>query len=81
MPDTKQIQKIREAIVNQGDEFNKVVNDEDFKSKFGEIIGEKNKRIQKEFREAQTPKKIEQARLKIQEINNLIAQKKKQLIK
>lgn len=51
MPDTKQIQKIREAIVDQGDEFNKVVNDEDFKGKFGEIRGEKNKRIPKEFRE------------------------------
>ncbi len=51
MPDTRQIQKIREAIVNQNDEFNRIVNTEDFKSKFGEIRGEKNKRIPKEFRE------------------------------
>jgi len=51
MPNTKQVQKIREAIVNQGDEFNIIVNDKDFKSKFGEIRGEKNKRIPKEFGE------------------------------
>ena len=51
IPDTKQIQKIREAIINKGDEFNRILNDKDFQSKFGEIRGEKNKRIPKEFRE------------------------------
>lgn len=51
MPDTKQIQKIREAIVNQGDELNNILKNKDFKSKFGEIKGEKNKRIPIEFRE------------------------------
>lgn len=51
MPDTKQIQKIREAIVSRADEFNQIVNNSDFKSKFGEIRGEKNKRIPKEFRD------------------------------
>lgn len=51
MPDTKQIQKIREAIVNQGDELNSILKNKEFKSKFGEIKGEKNKRIPIEFRE------------------------------
>ena len=51
MPDTKQVQKIREAIVNQGDELNDILINKDFKSKFGEIKGEKNKRIPIEFRE------------------------------
>ena len=51
MPDTKQVQKIREAIVNQGDELNDILKNKDFKSKFGEIKGEKNKRIPIEFRE------------------------------
>ena len=51
IPDTKQIQKIREAIINKGDEFNRILNDKDFQSKFGEIRGDKNKRIPKEFRE------------------------------
>ena len=51
MPDTKQVQKIREAIVNQGNELNDILKNKDFKSKFGEIKGEKNKRIPIEFRE------------------------------
>ena len=51
MPDTKQVQKIREAIVNQGDELNDILKNKDFKSKFGEIKGDKNKRIPIEFRE------------------------------
>jgi len=51
MPDAGQIQKIREAIVNQGDEFSRILNNKDFKSKFGEMKGERNKRIPKEFRE------------------------------
>lgn len=51
MPDTRQIKKIREAIVNQEDEFSRILSNKDFKSKFGEIKGERNKRIPKEFRE------------------------------
>ena len=51
MPDTKQIQRIREAIVNRGDEFNRILNAKDFRSIFGEIKGDKNKRIPKEFRD------------------------------
>ncbi len=52
MPSTKQLQAIREAIVSQVDEFKALVADKKFKKHFGEIRGEQNKRIPKEFREA-----------------------------
>ena len=48
-PDTKQIQKIREAILNKNQEFSSILNNKDFVERFGEIRGEKNKRIPKEF--------------------------------
>ncbi|MEN8186356.1 MAG: DUF2461 domain-containing protein [Bacteroidota bacterium] len=52
MPDTKQVQKIREYIVNNLKDFERIISEKDFKEKFGEIKGEKNKRIPKEFRDA-----------------------------
>ena len=51
-PDSKQVQKIREAIVNKNEEFNRILGNNDFVEKFGQIHGEKNKRIPKEFLKA-----------------------------
>ena len=47
-----QLQKVRTHINGNLDRFNKLINDKDFKSTFGEIHGEKNKRIAPEFRDA-----------------------------
>lgn len=52
MPDKDQLYNIRNFIVNQPKEFKEAINDKKFKSGYGEIRGEKNKQIPKEFREA-----------------------------
>ncbi|MCT4615334.1 MAG: DUF2461 domain-containing protein [Marinifilaceae bacterium] len=46
--DTKCIKVIREHIINNQDEFNDIINDNDFVKYFGEIHGNKNKRLPKE---------------------------------
>ena len=51
MPDKNQLQSIREAIASQPKEFAKILKAKKFQSYWGEIHGEKNKRIPKEFRE------------------------------
>lgn len=51
-PDAKQLQAIREHIAANLELFKKLINDKKFKSRFGEIQGEKNKRIPNEFEEA-----------------------------
>lgn len=45
------LQSTREYIMQNSAEFSKIINNPTFKDKFGEIQGEKNKRIPKEFRE------------------------------
>jgi len=49
MADTRQIQKIRLHIIKNPDVFQKIITDKGFIEKYGEIKGEKNKRISKEF--------------------------------
>lgn len=51
VPDTKQVQKIRTAILHKNKALNTIISEPDFKKHFGEIQGEKNKRIPPEFRE------------------------------
>ena len=50
-PDKNQLQNIREGIASQPKEFEKILKDKKFKKIWGEIQGEKNKRIPKEFKE------------------------------
>ncbi|MDF1864737.1 MAG: DUF2461 domain-containing protein [Saprospiraceae bacterium] len=52
MPERKDLQKVREAIASDLSGFERLISDEGFKEKFGEVLGEKNKRIPKEFSEA-----------------------------
>jgi uncharacterized protein (TIGR02453 family) len=52
MPDKKDLLKVREAIAADLGGFEKLISDVDFKEKFGEILGDKNKRIPKEFSES-----------------------------
>ena len=52
MADKEQLYDIRARIVENMDEFNKAINDKNFKSKYGEIRGEKNKVIPGEFKAA-----------------------------
>lgn len=51
MPDKTDLQKVREAIVSDMTGFAAILEEADFKEKFGELQGEKNKRIPKEFKE------------------------------
>ncbi len=51
-PDTKTLKRIRESMVMHADEFATLIADDTFRSRFGEILGEKNKRLAKEFHEA-----------------------------
>lgn len=51
MCEKDQLQNTRHYIVDNLSHFKKLINDADFKSKFGEIRGEKNKVIPKEFKE------------------------------
>jgi len=50
MPDAAQLAKIRSAIASDPDAFAKIKNDSPFKSVFGEIRGEKNKRLPEPLR-------------------------------
>ena len=56
MPDKNQLQSIRESIVSKPKEFEKILKAKKFKTTWGEIQGEKNKRIPKEFQESKTIK-------------------------
>lgn len=49
--DKNQLQKIRTYIVDHLSEFNTVIKHKPFTEKFGEIMGEKHKRIPKDFQE------------------------------
>jgi len=51
MLEKEQLQAIREYIADHLDEFNKLISDKNFTEIFGEISGEKNKRLPKEFQE------------------------------
>lgn len=51
MPSSKEVQKVREYIVENQDQMQGVLNASGFKDTFGEVHGEKNKRIPKEFME------------------------------
>ena len=51
MLEKDQLQNVREHIVDNLDEFNKLITDKKFTSTFGEVLGEKNKRLPKEFQE------------------------------
>lgn len=51
MPSTSEIQKVREAILNQLDCFKNITENPSFKNSYGEIRGEKQVRIPKEFKE------------------------------
>lgn len=52
MPDKDQLYAIRDTIVSDPGKFKKIVNDKAFKATFGEIHGDKNKVLPKEFKEA-----------------------------
>ena len=52
MPDKDQLTRIREEISFNMKAFDKIINESEFKSTFGDILGEKNVRIPKEFHEA-----------------------------
>ena len=49
-PDKEQLYAIRETIASNPKAFKKLVNDKNFVETFGEVIGDKNKIIPKEFR-------------------------------
>ena len=49
-PDSKQIQSIRELITEQLDEFQTIIQGDEFKSHWGAVQGEQNKRIPKDFK-------------------------------
>jgi uncharacterized protein (TIGR02453 family) len=50
MPSTAEIQKVRDAIVNQSDYFKSIIEKPKFEDSYGEIRGEKQVRIPKEFK-------------------------------
>lgn len=52
MPDTKLTHKIRVFLNKQSSELNAILDESNFKSSFGEIHGDKSKRIPKELKEA-----------------------------
>ena len=52
MLDKGQLQNIRQYINDNLKEFNKLISSKSFTNTFGEVHGEKNKRIPKEFQEA-----------------------------
>ena len=53
MLEKDQLLKVRNAIQNNLDEFNKLVTAKDFTQTFGEVLGDKNKRLAPEFKETQ----------------------------
>ncbi|MBU1094880.1 MAG: hypothetical protein CVV23_11390 [Ignavibacteriae bacterium HGW-Ignavibacteriae-2] len=50
--DSKLLQNLREYILSNMEEFNSLINDKKFKKVYGELHGEKHKRLPKEFVEA-----------------------------
>ncbi len=48
----EQLQKLREYIVENMKEFKALQEDNKFKNRFGKLLGEQNKRVPKEFKEA-----------------------------
>ena len=50
--DKEQLYNLRSYIINHMKEFNSILNEKKFKDMFGEVRGEQNKIIPKEFREA-----------------------------
>lgn len=52
-PDKDQLQAIRQEILYNMEDFDKVINEKNFKKHFGEIRGDKNKRLPTEFAEVQ----------------------------
>ena len=52
IPDKDKLEKIRWAISNNPEEFAKIINNKKFKSQFGDILGNKHKRIPPEFKDA-----------------------------
>ena len=50
--DKNELQAVREEIMENPKKFNSIISDKKFKSTFGEVNGEKNKRIPKEFEAA-----------------------------
>lgn len=51
-PEKEMLYRIREHIIKHASEFNKLITDADFVKRFGEIRGEKNKVLPKEFKAA-----------------------------
>ncbi len=52
MPSPAQVQKVRTYMLRNLEEWDTLLNESDFKEAYGEIMGEKAKRIPKEFRVA-----------------------------
>jgi len=52
MPDSKQVQKLRTYFDKHTSDLNSLIDTTDFKELFGELKGEKSKRIPKEFKES-----------------------------
>jgi len=51
-PDKEQLYAIREEIMENGKEFEKIISEKKFKATFGDILGDKNARLPKEFQAA-----------------------------
>lgn len=47
-----QLERVRHAIIKNNNAFNSIISDKTFVASFGEVLGEKNKRLSKEFMEA-----------------------------
>lgn len=52
MPSSQEVQKVRSYMAQNAEELQAIVNAKDFKAAFGEIHGEKSKRVPKEFLES-----------------------------
>lgn len=52
MPEAEQLRKVRSKIVQNSKEFDKIINSKKFKTHWGEVLGDKNKKLPPEFAEA-----------------------------
>jgi uncharacterized protein (TIGR02453 family) len=50
--DKEKLNKVRSAIAINSDNFSEIINNDKFRSKYGEVLGERHKRIPPEFRDA-----------------------------
>ena len=50
--DKDDLNKVRSAIAVNSDNFSKIINNDNFRLKYGEILGDKHKRIPPEYKEA-----------------------------